>query len=226
MRLTLAGAVAALALAAGSASASDLYSNGSTKDAPTILGASNNPIAGAYVELSTGFGFSSNNISLLSRSADLSSDGGLLNGRIGYDFKLPNHPFGVGVYVEGGDNFDVNGDETGLKWSENWTWGAGGKLFYDHGLGQVYVLGGYAGANEVITPTGYPKITKTLSGGEWGVGISLKLAGNLYGKLEFNQIIYDAQNLGKAGVDPVWKQVDDRVLFGIGYSFGQFAALK
>ena len=108
---------------------------------------------------------------------------------------------------------------SGVKWGENWTWGGGGKLFYDHGLGQIYVLGGYVGTNEVITPPGSDKTTKTLDGAEWGAGISLKLAGNVYGKLEFNQIIYADEKLG-SGTAPTWKQVDDRVLFGLGYSFG------
>ena len=213
-----AGAVAALALAAGTAQAADLYKNSSQPaESPGF------PIAGFYGEVSVGPAFTSNGLNLLDSSVSLSSEGGVVNARVGYDYKFPTSRFGVGLWGEGGSGFSLSGSASalgkGFKWSEDWTWGAGGKLFYDHGQGQIYVIGGYAGAEEAITPPagGGSKATKTLTGGEWGTGISLKLVGNVYGKLEFDQIIYTDANLG---TNAKWEQVDNRFLLGLGVSLG------
>jgi opacity protein-like surface antigen len=214
-------ALALYAALAAPAAAADLNSRGGYKDAATPADSS---IAGPYVEIASGFGFSSNTVSLFAAKNDFSSDGGLVNARFGYDYKFSNSRLGFGVWGEGGDNFDTGGKSTGagIKWGENWTWGGGVKAFYDHGLGQLYVIAGYAGANQTIqADPGVQKISKTLAGFEWGTGISLKLAGNWYGKLEFDQILYQDASLTPYSPLTKWSQVDDRVLFGVGHSFGQ-----
>lgn len=226
------GALALLALG-GIANAADLYnSSGSTKDSPTVLGGGQgSQIVGFYGEIAVGPLYSSNTIDIVSTSASLSSDGGVVNGRVGYDYKFPSARFGVGAWGEVGTGFDASGKigsgAGGITWSENLTWGAGGKIFYDHGLGQLYVIAGYAEADESVpSTTGPGNTTKTLSGWEWGTGISLELVGRVYGKMEYDQIIYNSESLG-TGAPVKWSQVDNRVLFGLGFSTGQaFSPIK
>ena len=235
-------AVAALALAVCSANAADLYSNsGSAKDTPGAVVVSS--IAGPYVEVAVGPSFSSDKAYLLGGNATLGSDGGVLNGRAGYDLPIPGigKRFGVGVWGEVGDTFSANGNASvptstpvTIKWNENLTYGGGGKVFYDHGSGQIYAILGYAASDLSVTATKGAKSVKdnvTADAVEWGAGISLLLVKNVYAKLEFNQLDYNSQGLhaistasgAGAKIDPV----ENRVLFGIGISLGsQFAALK
>lgn len=231
-------AVAALALAVCSANAADLYSNsGSTKDTPGAVVVSS--IAGPYVEVAVGPSFSSDKAYLLGGNATLGSDGGVLNGRAGYDLPIPGigKRFGVGVWGEVGDAFSANGSlnyggTPVVTWNENLTYGGGGKVFYDHGGGQVYAILGYAASGVDITApnTKTGKMVKdsaTVDGLEWGAGISLLLIKNVYAKLEFNQIDYNSKSLSALGTGSKVDPVENRVLFGVGISIGsQFAALK
>jgi opacity protein-like surface antigen len=206
--------VSALALLSGAAAANaaDLYNgggSGSLKDP-----AATSQISGFYVEGLAGPGFSQNDVAGV---ATLSETGGVAVLRAGYDKANLAGRFGVGIYAEGSDNFDVNGKVplATLKFGEQYGWGAGGKVFYDHGLGQVFGVLGWAETQDNVAGT-----VKTLDGYLWGAGISLKVFGNVYTKIEFDQIHYGDLTDRVTGVGSFkWSQVDDRLLFGIGYSF-------
>lgn len=201
-------AAIALLVGAGAAHAADVYSHGGLKDgAPTNV--AYNPIYGFYVEVNGGLAFARND---LAGVITLSETGGVVVGRAGYDFLIPGNRFGFGLWGEVGDGLDLNGKFGSATFSENVSYGGGGKVFYDHGGGQIYAILGYAGTDVKIAG-----ISKTLDGLEWGGGINLKLAGNWYGKLEFDQVRYSDASLG---FGTKWSQIDDRALIGIGYSFG------
>lgn len=205
---------AAVALIAGvtAAGAADLLTQATgLKD-----GSGGNPsISGPYFEVAIGEGFSQDKIGLPGTGIDLSGTGGLFNLRAGYDLANVAGRFGLGVYGEGSNTFDVNGKVGPVSFGENWGWGAGGKVFYDHGTGQLYLLAGYAGTD--VSAGG---VQKTLDGFQWGGGISMKLTKNVYAKMEFDQIYYSDLSAHVAGTPITWAQTDDRVLVGIGYSLG------
>lgn len=205
---------AALALIAGAglAQAADLTgTSGSTKD-----GTGYSSIQGFYTELALGYGFSQGDVvGFAPVGANLSATGTLLNLRAGYDKINLAGKFGAGVYAEVGDAFDLRGGINGNAFSENWSYGAGVKLFYDYGTGQAYVLGGYEGTE--ITATG---ASPHLDGGMWGVGVNMKLARNVYAKLEFDQVYYGTVNWtaiqSGSPVNFSLGNVDNRVMFGFG----------
>ena len=213
MKTTLATLTAAIALlSAGAANAADMYAGngGGYKDGPVVAGI---PISGFYGEFLGGGGFSQ---SELASVVNLSSTGGVFIARVGYDRAFAGK-FGLGVWAEGSNSSDVNSSIASfVKIGENWGWGAGGKVFYDHGGGQVYALLGYEGVDETVA-----SVTKQLDGFVWGGGISLKLVGNFYGKLEFNQVRYTDLSQYSSTLPVKWAQTDDRILLGVGYSLGQ-----
>jgi opacity protein-like surface antigen len=206
---TLFAAIAAL-FVASAAQAADVYSsNGGLKDAPGAWS-----LGGWYGEFSIGGAFSQTDVANVTT---LSSDGAIFVTRVGYDQSNIIGRIGIGAYAEGSDNFDVNGKADlgqAIKFSQEWAWGAGGKLFYDHGNGQAYLLFGYAGTNQQAAG-----ITKTENGYEWGGGINLKVTKYTYVKLEIDQIRYTDGSTFLAAM-PVKGQVDDRFLVGIGFSTG------
>jgi hypothetical protein len=217
---------AALASLSASALAADLYHSGSLKDAPATDVQTS--ISGPYVEASIGPTFGAPRAGIANvTSLDLGFDGGNVNGRAGYDLLVPGalKRFGVGVWGEVGTSFDASGSAlNAITWNQDLTYGFGGKVFYDHGSGQLYAIGGYAAADESIT-VGNVKSNKTLTGWEWGTGISLLLVKGVYGKLEFDQLRYNDEKVD-SGLIKI-SQVDNRVLFGVGVSVGQvFAPLK
>jgi hypothetical protein len=209
----LAGAILALTLGAGVANAADLPA-GLKDGAPSSL-------SGFYGEIAGGYGFSQGTVTGLAASGvSLASTGALFNLRGGYDYKFPSARFGVGVWAEGSNAVDVNGTSDGFSLGNRWSWGTGGKLFYDYGTGQVYAIGGYEGTQ--VTATGAS--TQYLDGGLWGVGINTKIAKNAYVKLEFDQIYngaidWKAVKAGDTAASAFsLSQVDNRVLVGIGFT--------
>lgn len=216
--------IVALLVGISTATAADLYNpvNGSLKD-PVGSG----QICGFYAEASIGPGFTQNNTGVSSLSGvsgtTLSETGGIGVFTTGYDKCNIAGRFGLGIYGEVSDNFDVNGKvgnvngktSNFITFGENYSWGVGGKLFYDHGLGQIYTKLGWAETQDDVN-----SVVKTYNGFLWGTGISLKITGNVYAKMEFDQIHYTDASTFVFKTPIKWDQVDDRLLFGIGYSLG------
>lgn len=221
---TILGSLVALGVLSAVASAADLYSNqGSLKDSAGV--ATNPSIIGPYVEAVVGPAFNSSTVNLFSTGTDLSAEGGYVGGRGGWDVLIPGQKhFGVGVFGEIGTNFNADGKIAGgLAWREDLSYGAGGKLFFDHGAGQLYGLLEWAGAQTNFSAAS-GSFDKTLSGYGWGVGISLALYKGWYAALEFDQRIYDSISIG--GNTPVhWSQDDNVVTFRTGVSLGNSLTL-
>lgn len=222
------GALATLAVLASPAYSADLYAHGGYKDGSAPIVSDSQAISGPYVEVAIGPSFSSSTANLSRTDIDLGAQGGYFGGRAGYDLSLAsfaNKKFGIGVWGEVGTNFDAGGTIAGVvNWNKDLNWGAGGKVFYDHGSGQIYGILGYTGEDFNIS-SGATKIDKTLTGYEWGTGISLLLSKGWYGKLEFDQVRFNDETIVAGGLK--WQQVDNRVLFGTGVSLGSaFTPLK
>jgi hypothetical protein len=207
----LAGAILALTLGAGVANAADLPAGGLKDGTPSSL-------SGFYGEIAVGYGFSQGTVTGLAASgADLAATGALFNIRAGYD-KLLAGRIGAGLWAEGSNGFDVNGNDGGFTLGQHWSYGGGAKGFYDYGSGQFYALAGYE-----QTIVSLPGGNRTLDGLLWGIGVSTKLTSHSYVKMEFDQIYNGKINwtapFGDAAAQRFGlSEVDNRVLIGVGFS--------
>ena len=222
--MKIATLTAALALCAGTAFAADLTSGGLKDSGIAGVG----PIQGIYFEMGVGYGFSQDKIGFSSTSGgDLAATGTFFNARLGYDKAgLIGGRFGAGLYVQGSNAFDVNGSigsSSSLVTSGNqWGYGVGGKLFYDYGGGQAYVLLGYEGQDVSL---GVPEAgtgSRHTDGILWGGGVSMKLTHNAYIGLEAVQIDRGtiSGTFGTGAGASTWSfgGADDRVSLRVGIS--------
>jgi hypothetical protein len=225
---TFGSILAVLAALSAPAAASDLYS---AKDPVVTTGNVYNPsIAGFYAEVAIGPSISSPKANLFSTGLDLGDNGGYVGGRFGYDAPFPNlgKHFGLGVFGEVGTGFGASGSAlsalSALTWSQNVSYGAGVKAFYDYGTGQFYAFGGWAGADESVGLTGLGKESKFLNGYEVGGGVSALLFPHVYGFAEYERRQYADSNIG--GVIK-WSQDDNQFKVGLGFVTGSlFTPLK
>jgi hypothetical protein len=177
------GLLAALALLIGAApaAAADI----STKDPSSPFLSGGQSWNGAYVEIGVGPGFVKTSLAGLVNLNEKGLEGTL---RAGYDYRFPNSRLAIGLYGEVGNAFDVNGSNLGgfLKLGNQWQYGLGGKLSYDHGSGQIYgILGAAWEGFSLNTPIGSTNPTST--GIKYGVGTNVKVYGPVYLGIELSQ---------------------------------------
>ena len=204
----LAGAVAALALIAGSAQAADLYNNsGGLKDgqAPTPA-----PLSGFYVSVLVGGAFSD----ITDGGTNWTPSGVVGRGVVGFDGTLPNGWL-LGLYGEfGGQDTPIF---SGSSVSQRLEWGAGVKAGYQIGKSTVlFTRVGYASL-ELAGSGGFDEY---LSGIAVTPGIDYALGGGWSATGEVRIGIYPEQDIKGTAV----KNTVIEPTVGITYHFGQQAA--
>lgn len=202
---TLASAIALLSGAAA-ANAADLLS---TKDTPATTNLIGSAWNGFYAEVGVGPGFAQTKVAGVISLSEKGTEGTF---RLGYDYRFSGTRFALGVFGDVSNSFDVNGGLANIKLGDQWYERVGGKLSYDHGSGQIYVIGGAAweGFNIASTNT-------SLNGWSYGVGFNVKIAGPWYAGIELTQTDWGSFTPGMLHLNV--NNTDDAVRIFTGVTF-------
>lgn len=204
-------AAAALGLGTQAAEAADIYGS---KDSGLPFQLSSQSWTGPYIALGAGYGFAQSGLGIAhGGTVDLSSTGTAFTGRAGYDISVPvSNLRGVlcGAYVEGGNNFDVNGKLGPVSFGEQWNYGAGVRCGLDYGTGLAYIPFGYTHQDISFSGPG-----AGMNGYKYGFGLEEKIGANWGIQLEFTQARYDSTTLnGFFGSTPQ-KTINDAVTLSL-----------
>jgi outer membrane immunogenic protein len=184
----------ALALAASSANAADIYrpaAPGGYKDGPVYAEVN---WSGLYVGVNGGYGWTANTDSA---AGDLNPEGGFGGGQIGYNWQ---GVFGLGRSWVVGVEADFQGsgisdNSFGDKASLNWFGTVRGRLGYAFGPTLLYGTGGFAYGN--VKNSGFG--TETQTGYVVGGGVEYKINPSWSVKGEYQFLSLDASDLSGPG---------------------------
>jgi len=170
--------------------------------------------AGPYAGINLGYGFSGHTKTALPN--DISTDGFIGSGFVGYNWQMDNFVFGG--EAELGYN-GVKGDDNGQE-SKG---GLEGSLRARLGYAVtpeilLYGTAGGAGKSLKVTDTVAGVSDKnTMLGWTAGVGTDIKFTDNVFGRVEYRYTDYGSDDFG-GGIGNV-KDKDNRVTFGVGMKF-------
>ena len=183
----------ALALAAFSANAADMYRGepaGSYKDAPVYVA---NTWTGFYAGVNGGYGWTSD-------SSNFQPEGGFGGGQIGYNWQGgfgfgQAWVFGVEADFQGAD---ISDNAFGVKSQLNWFGTVRGRLGYAFDRTLVYATGGFAYGEVETKVPGFSQ-SDTQTGYVVGGGVEYKINPSWSLKGEYQFISLDASDASGAG---------------------------
>jgi opacity protein-like surface antigen len=172
----------------GEARAADVYSR-------AVVEAPLPKLSGAYFVTGVGMAFSETAVTPLA----LSSKGGVVDARIGYDWQFPGGKWVIGPFIGIGLD-DVTG-KGALTADQRWHYEAGGRLGYvfnDTDL--VYVLAAWRSTDFKYAASGFA-VTDTASGFEYGAGVEFRLANHVTLGLEATRTDYGSFAISGVTID-------------------------
>jgi outer membrane immunogenic protein len=184
-RLLLAGV--ALAALVGSASAADLPRRAPVAAPPVPYVAQAYNWSGFYVGINGGYGWGKGSLSGPPPTGDLSGNGGLVGGTMGYNWQTNQIVWGVEGDIDW-SNIDANGNcgaGTNCRIRNDWLGTARGRIGYAMDRFMPYITGGLAVGEVKANVTGNPGASDTRVGWTLGGGLEVALNGPWTAKLEY-----------------------------------------